>query len=300
MAAGWAAMTAQALLALRHSVGSVPIAREAMVFEALVSIVSRIILLLLFVGVVMAKLQYVHFFVAAAIANGIGLLLAWRIMMRHFARPLWGVRSVEIAYLLKESAPVALYNFLGQCPMYLNVFLLKWLQDLEQVSYFQAPLRVIGPLMILPMSLLFAFTPAISRMGADVDRSDDLRRFYRKGLCGVLIVVLPLCAVVTVFAPGAVRLLFGADFDPSAASFRILFCAIAPFSLNAFLNTILTSLRKQRVVALIHLAALAINLAIGPWLTMRYGHCGASVAFLVGITSLFLMNHCFLNIQLRR
>jgi len=222
-------------------------------------------------------------------------VLAWIIMVRRFTAPVWGVRFQEIIYLLKESVPVAIYNFLGQLPLYLNVFFLKWVQDLKQMSYFQAPQRVIVPLMILPMSLLFAFSPAIARMGADQSRFDDLRRYYRTTLAWVLVLVFPCCVVATVYASGLSEFLFGADFIPSAGSFGILIWGIVPFSLNALLNTILTAMGKQRGVVLSHVAALIVNAALGPWLCARYGHCGASAAFLVSMICLFVFNHYYLR-----
>lgn len=295
LGAGLLAVAAQAMMALRQTVGSVPIAREAMHFEAWQVIASRLALVLLFAGVAAAGLPYPQFFTAALLAAGIGLVLAWIIMVRRFNTPIWGVRFPEIFYLLKESVPVAAYNFLGQLPLYLNVFLLKWLQDLKQMSYFQAPQRVIVPLMILPMSLLFAFSPAIARMGADPARFDDLRRYYRTSLRWVLILVFPCCVMATIYASALSRLLFGADFMPSAPSFGILIWGIVPFSLNALLNTILTAMGKQRGVVFTHVAALIVNAALGPWLCLRYGHCGASAAFLICVVCLFAFNHYYLR-----
>ncbi len=285
------AVVGQGLWVMQQTVTAVFIAREQMVFDPLIVIGTRLLLLALSLAVVIWRLSYPWFFVASAAAGGAGLLLALQILVRRFARPQFGLRWTELRYLARESAPVAAYNFLGQSYAYAGVLLLTWLAGLKEVAFFQAPLRVLGPLMILPMSLLFAFTPALARLGADAAAAPQLRQFYERAVRLMLAAVLPLGVAVHVLAPYLVRLLFGADFADSANPFRLLSWALGPFALNALLNTILTSLHRQTRLIFTHLAALAVNLALGPWLILRAGHTGASLAFLLSIVVLFLINH---------
>ncbi|MDD5677970.1 MAG: polysaccharide biosynthesis C-terminal domain-containing protein [Kiritimatiellae bacterium] len=292
------AIAAQSLLVMQQTVSAVFIARERMIYDPLIVIVTRVLLLALLLAIMAAHLSYPFLFLANGVAGLIGLALASGILMRRFARPVWGVRRAELAYLAAQSAPVAGYNFLGQSFAFAGVLLLTQFQTLEQVSFFQAPQRVIAPLMILPMSLLFAFTPAIARLGADAGQGAALRAFYALALRLILVVVLPVCLLMSWLAPQLVRGLFGADFAGAARSFGILGWSIAGFALSALLNTILTSLKKQNGLIITHLAALGVNLAIGPWLVMRYGSAGASAAFLVSFTCLFLFNHYYLAAQI--
>jgi len=295
LVAGLAAIAAQTVLVLRQTVGAVAIAREVMQYEALFAAVSRGLLVCGVIVVVTARLAYPYLFVAAAVAHGVGLVVAWSVVFRRLASPAWGIRGKEIRYLLGESVPVAAYNFLGQTLSYVNVFLLKWFHDLSHVALFQAPMRIIGPLMILPMTLLFAFTPAIARLGADASRHKELARSYMTALRYILVAVFPAAVAVSVYAGRLVGLLFGTDYLGASATFRVLFWGIIPFSFSALLNVILTSLGKQRAVVVAHVASLVLAVAVGLWLVPRFAHVGAAVAFLGSTACLFLMNHCLLT-----
>ncbi|MBI3987259.1 MAG: flippase [Lentisphaerae bacterium] len=293
LAAAAVAVAAQTIMVLRQSLSAVPLAREAMVYEAWQVVAGRLALVALFVAVVAARLSYLHFFTATVVAGAVSLVMAGVISARLTSLQ-WGLRASEMAYLARESAPVALYNFLGQMPMYVNVFLLQWLGSAEAVAYFQAPQRVFGPVMILPMSLVLAFSPAIARLGADLSRRDELRRHYATALRWMFVLVLPACVAAGVYAPELTSLLFGRRFLPSSVVFGILCWGILPFSLNALVNTLLTAMGKQGVVAWAHVAALGISLAAGLALAVPYGHDGAGLAFLIGVTALYLINHTIL------
>lgn len=290
------AVIGQGLWVMQQTVAAIFIAREQMILDPLLVIGTRLLLLALSLAVVVWHFSYPWFFVARAAAGGAGLLLALTILVRRFARPQFGLRWAELGYLARESVPVAVYNFLGQSFAYAGVLLLTWLVGLREVSFFQAPLRVLGPIMILPMSLLFAFTPALARLSADPAAMPQLSQFYERAVRLVLGVVLPVGVAVHVLAPFLVRMLFGADFAESTTSFRVLSWAASPFGLTSLQNTLLTSLHRQTRLMFTHLAALAVNLALGPWLILRGGSAGASVAFLVSIVVLFSINHRCLTV----
>lgn len=285
------AVIGQGLWVMQQTVAAIFIARERMVFDPLIVISTRLLLVVLSLAVVAGGFSYPWFLVARAAAGGAGLLLALTILVRRFAHPQFGLRWAELGYLARESVPVAVHNFLGQSFAYVGVLLLTWLVGLREVSFFQAPLRVLGPVMILPMSMLFAFTPLLARLGADAAAMPQLRQFYERAVRLVLGVALPVGVAVHVLAPFIVRTLFGADFAESTNSFRVLSWALGPFGLTALLNTLLTSLHRQTRLVFTHLAALAVNLALGPWLILRGGAVGGSVAFLVSIVVLFVLNH---------
>lgn len=291
---------AQVMTILQQTAGAVFVARERMAYDPVMTIVTRLLLLGLFVTVVWMRQSYTSFFLASALAAGVGLWLAVHILTTRFVKPVWGVRGGELAYLAGQSVPVAVYNFLGASFVFVNVYFLKHYQGLEQVSLFQAPQRVIGPLMMFPMAVLFAFTPALFRMGADAAKAPVLRKTYEMAMRHILALVLPVCIGVSWFAGPVVRLLFGAEFVESAGSFRLLFWIILPFGLNALLNTLLTGLHKQRGLIVTHVAALVINLVLAPVLIGRWGHVGASAAMLVSVVALFLMNHGYLGLQIGR
>ena len=151
--------------------------------------------------------------------------------------------------------------------------------------------------MILPMSLVLALSPAIARISVDPARRDELRQHYATALRWMFLLALPVCVAASVYAPELTSLVFGVEFLPSSVVFGVLCWGILPFSLNALVNTVLTAMGKQGVVAWAHVAALVVSAGAGLALALPYGHDGAGVAFLIGVTVLYLINHYVLAVH---
>lgn len=289
--AGLAALAAQTALVLRQTVTSVLLAREVMVWEPLLSILSRVVSLSAFVVILVLKGSYAWLFLALASGEALAMVWAWRVMTRRFATPAPGFRRNEVLYLLRESAPVAAYNFLGDAPLYLSVLALQWFRNPVEVSYLQAPQRVLWPFMLAPIALMLAFMPALSRMAADVARFHELRGVYHVALRAALLFFLPVCAVATLYSEVLVERLFGVAFLPSASSFGILVWALLPFALKTFLNGALTAMGRQRLLLINHMAVAACMLLMAPVLARGWGYVGVSWAFLAAFVLLFALNH---------
>jgi len=228
-----------------------------------------------------------------ALANAVGLLLAFSILTHKFVRPKWSIKFEIIIYLLKESYPVAISTLLSQGYTYIYVFLLKAFRDLVQVSLFQVPQRIITPLMLLPRSFLMAFVPTLSRLGANSDSYSSLEYVYRQTLKYILILTLPVCICGSIYAPRIILLLFHENFAGAIASFKILIWAILPLFLNGLLDFLLTSIREQRVLIISNGLCFLMSCTLGLILVRKYGYWGASWASLVSYFGLLIVNFYF-------
>jgi O-antigen/teichoic acid export membrane protein len=299
IAALYLAVLSQLFMAMTRTVISVFTAHEKMVYEMMITILTRLLLILLFFIVIYGGQGLVGFFIALASASAVGLFSAFVILMVKFIRPQWNITFQDLKYILKESFPIALSNMIGQGYMQINVFLLKIFQDITQVSFFQAAQRVVTPLMMFPMSFLFAFAPAIFRMANEDSAYANLKTLYQKTLTWILIICLPVCFYGTVFASTIVSILFGNDFSDATGSFRIIIWILLPLFGNGLLSFLLTSVKKQKVLIISNGIALFLNVVFSAILIPKYGHIGASLAFLFSAFALFLANFCFLSKHLR-
>jgi O-antigen/teichoic acid export membrane protein len=292
------AVVYQAFQVMTKTVTSVFNAYERMHYDLLITVLTRVLSIMFFVAAIAGSLGLVGLFGSLAAAHAAGLCSALAILQKKFFKPRWRAHGRYIGYMLKESFSVALSTFIGQGYRHINVFLLKALQDFAQVSFYQAPQRIIAPLTMFPASFLIAFAPSLARMAHHDSSSRQMTEAYLTILKYILIISLPVCIYVTIYAGELVRLLFGQEFIPAARSFQILIWLLVPLFVNALLNFVLISIRKQKVMAVGNGVALVLNVVLGIPLIRYFGHVGASIAYLGSSVGLICVGFYFLRTYL--
>lgn len=289
------ALFSHLLLIMTNTIGAVFIADEKMIYDAATSIIARLLTIIFFFIVVYYKLGLMGFFVALLLANALGLFSAFLILFYKFFKLKWGFNLQYLIYIFKEAFPLALSNLMYQGYTYINVFQLKMSWDLAQVSLFQAPQRIIAPLLMVPNSFLYAAVPTLSRLAHSSDTHSSLQYAYRTTLKYILIISIPISIYGTIDALRLVSILFGKQFSASAISFQLLVWAIIPMFVNSLLGFLLTSMKKQRALLISTVICLIANLAAGFILIPHYGHAGASLAFLISSFVLLMVNFYYIS-----
>jgi O-antigen/teichoic acid export membrane protein len=289
------ALLSQVLLVMTNILGTVFIADEKMIYDAATSIIARLLTIIFFFIVVYYKLGLMGFFVALLLANALGLFLVFLILYYKFFKLKWGFNIQNLIYIFKEAFPLALSSFLYQGYTYINVFQLKMFCDLVQVSLFQAPQRIIAPLLMVPTSFLYAAVPTLSRLAHSFDTHSSLQYAYRKMLKYIIIISIPISIYGTIDALRLVSILFGKQFSAAAISFQLLVWAIMPIFVNSLLGFLLTSMKKQRAFMISNIICLIANLAAGFILVPHYGHSGASLAFLISSFVFLMVNFYYIS-----
>lgn len=255
--------------ALRHDIYSRGLT------ESLVSAGALLVLACLGVGVSAAALAAV----AGALASG---TVAWRLARRLFAPgPPTGVRAQR--GWLRDSMPVAAYDFLNSAIMRLDVILLGLFigrapeVTLQTVGIYAAAVEIAGGLRKVSQAFTPIFTPVLAEHLA-AGRVREAEESYAYVARWMLAILLPAVAVIAL-SGGAVLSVFGPSFRRGAPWLTL---AAAACALNAFVGlgeTILLVARPRWNMvnaAVACLAALILNV----WLIPRYGPLGAAIGML--------------------
>ncbi len=287
------AAISQVMLVMTRTFVNVFIAYEKMGYDTLITVLSRSLILGFLLLVIHYDLGFKAIFIAMVVGNGISLFLVFWLLASQGVKP--GRKTQYLTYLFRESSPIAISSLLAQGYMYVNVFILKVLRDAAQISLYQAPQRIIAPLLMLPGSFLLAFAPALSRM-ANVDSSySNLKSAYQKTLKFTFILSLPISILGMVFAKKFILLFFGKEFLGATTSFQILIWIAIPLFANLLLNFILTSMKRQNVLMVSNGLCFLVTCLIGLFLVPKYGNVGASWAVLLGSVTLFMANFYFVS-----
>ncbi len=133
------------------------------------------------------------------------------------------------APLLRLALPIGLTGVLSTIYYRLDAVLLYRLDDVREAGAYGAAVRVLDPLVLLPVAVMSAFFPVASAAwGRDQAR---VRRIVQTCLDLLVALAVPAVATAWVLADPVVRLLFGADYARTAEVLPILVLAFAAICL---------------------------------------------------------------------
>jgi len=293
------ALLTQSCLAMISTINAGFIAHEIANFAALVSITNRVLVIAALVVVIGLQKDLATLFGGILCANFVGLMTALLVLkLSRILSDAKGMLWANMKFLFRESYPIAAVVFLVQGYTYLNTFLLRYVHDNWHVAMFEASQRIILPLSLISTSILLAFVPMLSRLGKDPQTHEQLLKVYASTLKFFILLTLPACAVVALFAEPIILLIYNEDFIQAALSLRILIWTIVPLFANGLLNFLLTALYKQRLLLISNVACFVVNAVFGVLLVKEFGVAGVSLAALLAFVILFGVNYHFVNVHL--
>jgi O-antigen/teichoic acid export membrane protein len=237
--------------------------------------------LLTLAGIVIAIERPDQVFLAAtimmiAMLSGAGLVFA-RCRLDYGAPVLRGGPRVW-KRLLWAALPLAATGALVTAYRNIDMVLLGFLRPAAEVGLYVAAFKFFTTAMAPTVILGAAFTPVLSavwgRSSAEIEQS--MRQFAG----GMALLLAPVAAIGFVFAPEALRFLFGDSYSGSATAVRILMIAVYLAGIATVYRYPLLLWRQERRIILPFAAAAAVNGAMNAFLIPRYGIEGAAVSVL--------------------
>ncbi|MFQ6618614.1 MAG: polysaccharide biosynthesis C-terminal domain-containing protein, partial [Fidelibacterota bacterium] len=187
--------------------------------------------------------------------------------------------------LLRRSIPFALFAIFERIYYQIDVLMLSLLSSENSIGLYQASMRLVMGMMIIPFVFSSALYPVFSRFGkADHDK---LKMYAAKALDILLIFSLPLLIIFFVFAEEILVLVFGPKAIPSVRVFQILSFSI-PFKFYSFIfGMTLTALdRQSKRVLTVGICAL-LNVVLNLILIPQFDFLGAGIATLISELTIF-------------
>lgn len=189
--------------------------------------------------------------------------------------------------LLCQATPYAILSVLSIIYFRIDTVMLSKLKTMEAVGLYNASYKIVEFLMFIPVSLLGAYFPQMSREAKS--SIIQLRTTYLKSTKLLLVFIIPVSIFFTVFAKDIILFLFGSSFIPAAGALRILIWAVVVMYINAPLGNILYN--SDRLIRFIPLAILntSLNIILNFIFIPRWGYIGASTTTLIcEITGFFI------------
>ncbi len=206
----------------------------------------------------------------------VGLIIRSRIEM-HFM-----VRS------LRAALPYAITSLLGFIYFRADTVLLSLLETEKSVGLLGASYRIIEGLLVVPLVLMTAYFPRMSRYS--ISEPHAFNHLYRSSLTLLTTLAFPLGILCTVFSKDILRLIYGLHYDEASLAFSVLIWGLVLMYLNAPAGTaIQTSDRFYRFVPFA-IGNTFLNIVLNLFLIPKYSILGASIAKVTSeITSFIIL-----------
>lgn len=204
------------------------------------------------------------------------------IKLRKFAGPFFRLG----AYMLFSSAYTTL-----------NVALLGFTADSDQVGYYATATKLFGILLTIFMSFTNVMIPRMTEIAAGGDIA-GMRRYVRRGAAAICLLSLPLAITVEVFAPDIVWLLSGPGYEGAVTPVRIIMPFVAVFGLGQLtVMQVLTPLGDDRAVTWTAAAGAVAGVALNILLVPRLEAAGSAIVWVGAETVMLIFSLLWLRKQ---
>lgn len=194
--------------------------------------------------------------------------------------------------LFKKAAPYAILSALSIIYFRVDTIILSKLDTMEAVGLYNAVYKIVEFLMFIPVSLLGAYFPQMSREAKY--SINGLKKSYFRSTKILFIIILPVAIFCTITARDIIQFLFGSAFIPATNTLRILLWAVVVMYINAPIGNILyNSERLHRFIPFAILNTL-LNIILNLILIPRFGYLGAGIATLATEVTGFFIQIWFL------
>lgn len=291
--AGVVAIMSEFFLSFSMLPKSVFQAFEKMKYEPVIMLIHCLVLSLSVAVVIYFNMGFVWLFIAAAVANMIQLAMSLYILSSRFLHPTFTLERSIFRQFFKDVLVIGIGIFFYQNMFRLNVLLLKWFGNVEDVSFFNAPHSLIMQIQIIPLSLMIAIFPLFSRL-MHSDR-EKLAKIYEK-LLRFLFIFSTLAGVsLFSFSKEIITTVFGDKYFNSVPALMIISWAIIPLTLDMLTNGVLIAMNKQKYSIIYAGLALALNSFAALIFMPTYGFIAAAYLSLFSYTFLCICSLYFIG-----
>ncbi len=265
---------------------------ERMVYNTFLTTVNRTLGIVLILIVVSLDLGFIPLMLSLFIPNILTLCLSYTLVIKKITKPRFCYHPAQWKYLLKESYPLFIELVFRQNFLRVDIFVLKAIRSVAEISVFYAPYSLILRLQMIPAAFTTALLPPLSRLADGSKMSFAIT--YVKAFKILLTISLPIAIAVSILADNIIVIIFGRTFLKAAIALKILIWMVNLMFFESLFNAVFVSIKKQWLSAISHAVMFSANLVLDIILVPFYGFVGACIGTLFAYISRFFLSYYFL------
>ncbi len=260
---------------------------ERMEYESILIILERILYLVFAYAAIRWDMGLHGVFVANLVSSLIKLVVAPAITHFRLVRLSFRIRATSFRRYFRESIPIGVSMFLASVYLRVDVLILEQLRDSAEVGAFSGAYRIVDAAMLLPVVLVSALFPVLSRRATS--SSSEFHDFVAQSFRLLLLVALPIAIVLSIWAEPIVGWVLDRSFGESVHSLRLLAVVLVLSYLNFLFNSVMTAIGKQTAYTVVVAVSLAMNVGVAYLLIPSMGYVGACLATVAAEVTSFVL-----------
>ena len=214
----------------------------------------------------------------------LGAMLIGRV---RFCRPVFNKDIALWKLLIIQSFPIGASGFFNTTYHQMNTLFLSGFRTTLEVGLYNGPYRIIRELLLLPLLLMKAPFPIVSRLYHLAPNALPVvvEQLFKASFA----IGLPLGLIVGLLAEKILLLILGADFLEGSYVLHYFGVVIAMMFPALFAATLLLAMDRQNLVALIAGICVALNAFLNVLLVPFLGGVGACLATLIATAAMFAL-----------
>lgn len=175
--------------------------------------------------------------------------------------------------------PVAVISILDMIVwQYSEVLILGWFRSSAEVAFYAVAFNIASVAITTVASSFDAvFLPTISALYGLGDHQ-RIRMASSASLRFLVFLLIPMCSLLAVLAPGVIRALYGHAYVAAIAITPLLIFSAGFGRISGIASSVLYSLHRQKIMLRVMLVVAVVNISLDLILIPRYGITGAALA----------------------
>lgn len=178
------------------------------------------------------------------------------------------------------SLPYGILAVLGLIYLRIDAVILTFLKGEQSTGYYGAAFKFLDGINFIPVVVATAIFPSMARLH---DQSiAKLKSVYFQAILGLLVVSLAVTAVLFIFAPFLISILYGENYNPSILALKILaFTAIFSFIQVPTAHLLFATDKYLKEVIFLSLFGVFLNVVLNFALIPKFDFYGSSFATVI-------------------
>ena len=201
----------------------------------------------------------------------ISIVIQYKVCDISFGRDLRVVKELVVT-----AFPIGAFYMTLCVYNYIDTVMLSVLKSDQQVGWYSAAYKIYEGPVLIPAIIGTVFMPRLSRLF--VENKGEFIALFERGVKYIVLASLVVALNGIIFSSIIIDLSYGQAYGNSVYVLEILLVGlIFIFTIN-FLQTVMISIDRQKIILYISLLGLGVNVLMNALLIPRYGHVGAAIA----------------------
>lgn len=260
---------------IRDFIFSINRAMEKMEMEAIVKIITNI-LLIIFTYIFLLQSRSIYSLAMGYMIGSLSGLVLTLIIFRKYLKDVVKNFSKDLVRpLLTIAWPFAFFAILGSIMSGTDTVMLGWIKDTTEIGFYATSQRVVAFMYIVPGLIVSSLLPTLTKQVEDKVKMKNILSYSLKV---IYLFSIPVVLGGLILGDSLIVKLFTSEYIPTINIFKIAIVSIL-FTFPALVfNSVIFIFNRHKNIIRISLIGTTLNVIINIFLIPIYGGIGAAIA----------------------